>query len=504
MGVGGKILRSPMSRVFLLEDRAGPATVPTYQGMAKAQGFTWDQGDRTPVRLPSDDQYDRFLIVDKIRGERGLPTLPLQVRYNRDISEMFRLMRKGCPVDLQVHLGLCQDPRDFNGGWDKILVLEDADLTAYSTDDLGALEQGEDAIVNELVNWVGADAYELKRIRFSELGEAEIVQQIIDVLICDARTCGECGIASDGCQVVFALTLAAGGSPGLPAELIFTQDGGATLGQTNIATLPANQDPTAMACVGVNLVVVSNVACSLYYAPIADILLGVAVWVPTAVGLTCAAGAPNAIFSLGSTFTWIVGDGGYVYFTQDPMAGAGTTQDAGVAAAGNPLNDIHGIDALNLVAVGDVDTIIVTVDGGVTWAATAATPGGGNYTCVWMKTINEWFVGDDAGGLYYTRDGGVTWVAKAFPGSGGGAIRDIHFPTPTVGYMAHDIAGPAGRILRTIDGGYSWYLAPEDAGVNIQANDQISSVMGCVENPNIVFAGGLADDGEDGIFLKGA
>jgi hypothetical protein len=80
-------------------------------------------------------------------------------------------------------------------------------------------------------------------------------------------------------------------------------------------------------------------------------------------------------------------------------------------------------------------------------------------------------------------------------------VRDIKFSTPTVGYLAHSIVGPAGRILRTIDGGYSWYVLPE-ATTTFPANDYVSSLAVCEEDPNVVFGGGLADDGTDGFFVK--
>ena len=65
---------------------------------------------------------------------------------------------------------------------------------------------------------------------------------------------------------------------------------------------------------------------------------------------------------------------------------------------------------------------------------------------------------------------------------------------------------PAGRILNTIDGGNSWYVAPEGVG-SIPDNDQINSLGLCYKaspsvRANNVYAGGLGDDGSDGILLK--
>lgn len=496
----GKRVRTPFTRVFTIEDRAGPANAPVYEGQARAMGPSWDLGDRTPVREPDPNRYGAFIIVDAIKGERGLPTLSIEARYQFTISEFLRIGRRGCPLDVQVHLGECQDPRDFNAGWDKILVLENSDISNWSASELGALDQGEDAIVNETIDINAFDMYELKQILFTELGATEVTGEIIDVQICDSVQCGVCGIPSTGCQTFFAIAEGQVGSPGLPAELIFSEDAGATLGQTNVSTLPVNQNPSAIYCVGTRLAVVSNGDCAIHYATLADILTGTETWTRVATGLVCPAGAPNDIFSLSSRFTWIVGDGGHVYFSSDITAGV-SVQNAGVATSEN-LNAIDGIDENNLVAVGDNNAVIFTIDG-ENWASVTGPNAGVALNAITMRSALEWMVGDAGGQLWYTRDAGVTWTEKAFPGSGSGVIRDIIFATDTVGYMAHDTALTAGRILRTIDGGFSWYVLPEGTST-LPANDRINSISVSGECPNDLFAGGLADDGTDGFLVKGA
>lgn len=493
------IVRTPLSRVFTIEDQAGPANAPVYRSFARALGPSQDFGDVTPVRIPDPDQYGRFTVIDTIRGEKGLAALTLQGRYQFTISDFLLLARKACPLDVQIHMGQCQDPSDFNGGWDKVLALEGAAITSWSADELGALDQGEDAVVNEEIPLSALDMYEIKQLLLSELGGAEVVQEIVAVSICDSVQCGICGIPSSGCDKVFALTLSAGGSPGLPAELIFSEDGGVTLSETNISTLAANEDPTDMACVGTYLVVISNDSDSLHYALITNILNAAETWTEVATGIV-AAGSPNAIFSVGALGTWIVGDGGYVYHTTDPTSGV-TVQDAGVATV-EVLNDVHGIDDQNVVAVGANNAVIYTTNGGAAWAAVTGPNAGVVMNAVWMRSELEWIVGDAGGQLWYTRDAGVSWTEKTFPGSGAGVIRAINFATPTVGYMAHSTATPAGRILRTIDGGYSWYVLPEGPST-IPANDYVAALAACAENPNLVFGGGLGDDAADGFFVKG-
>lgn len=494
-------VRSPFSRVWTIEDQAGPANVPVYQGQGRAMGPSWAFGARTPVREPDPNRYGAFKIVDAIKGERELPTMSLEIRYQYTLSALLAIARRGCPLDAQVHFGKCQDPRDFNLGWDKILVLEGADISNWSTSELGALEQGEDAVINETDDLSALDLYEIKTLGLSEFGATEVIGEVVAVVICDSVSCGACGIPSNGCNTVFAVTITQTGSPGLPAELIYTQNGWTTLGETTVTTLGPTEDPSDLVCVGARLVVVSNDSCSVHYALIANVLTGTETWVENAGGLTCPDGAPNAIYSTSSAHTWVVGDDGYIYFYSDITANA-VTQDAGVTTTEN-LNDIHGIDDQNIVAVGENNAVVLTRNGGETWVAITGPAAGIVLNTVWMHSEDVWFIGAANGNLYYTRDAGVTWTQKAFAGDGAGEVRDIQFSTPTVGYMAHDTATPSGRVLRTVDGGQSWYVLPEGTG-SIPANDRINAIAACGEDVNVVYTGGLADDATDGILVKGA
>lgn len=494
-----KLQKSSQTRLFSIEDRANPPNHPNYQALARALGLSWPQGDVTPIRVPDPSQYGKFITVDRIKGQPGLPAISIEGRLTRELSEFLTLVRKGCAFDMQLHAGVCEDPRDFNNGWEKIYVLEGAEATSYDTAEFGALDGDQDAVVNETIPLVGLDWYELKRLLGTELGAAAIVQEVVGVTICDSRQCGECGISSNGCEKVFAVTLSSGGSPGLPAEVLFSGDSGTTVEDTTITSIGANEDPTGLACVGTYLVVISNDSESAHYAPLADILNGVEVWTEIATGFVAAKG-PNAIFSLGSVFTWIVGDGGYIYFSDDITAGV-EVQSAGSVSSENLL-DIHGIDELNLVVVGENNTVLVTNNGGLTWAAITGPSGGDDLNAVWMKSELIWLVGTAAGELWYTRDGGDNWTIKSFSGSGAGSVRDIQFSTPTVGYMSHTSGAGNGRIFRTIDGGFSWYILPEAAGFSITANHGIDSLAACSEDPNLVFGGGLAADDADGVMVK--
>jgi len=94
--------------------------------------------------------------------------MSITARYEFSLSDLMRLMKKGCEVDLQVHMGKCKDPQDFNAGWEKIVVLSGAAITNYSLSNLGALEPSERAVVNEEVPFSGEDLFEIVPILLQE------------------------------------------------------------------------------------------------------------------------------------------------------------------------------------------------------------------------------------------------------------------------------------------------------------------------------------------------
>lgn len=495
-----QIQLNSFSRVWLIPFTAGPRNDPSFEGLARAGAADWARGDITPIYIPDPDRYGQFITAGKIQGERSLPTLQVSFRFRSDgAGVLSRFVRNSCDHDVQVHMGLCQNPQDFNGGWEKILVLQRARPTNWSTPELGAFAPGDEALVDENIDFSGEDLYEILRQIWATEAASQIVQEIIDVTICDAVTCGQCGIPSCGCDIVFALTLSVGGSPGLAAEIIFTENGGETYQDTNVSTLAANQDPNAFACVGSLMVVISEDSESIHHAPIGDILEGTETWTEIATGFVAGNG-PLAMWAESHSHVWIVAENGYVYFTSDPTTGV-IVQDAGVTVT-EDLNDVHAFDILNVLAVGDNNALLLTRNGGTTWTAiTGPNPAVVLNTC-WMAAPDIWWVGDAGGQLWYTVDAGINWTEKLFPGSGTGEVRDIKFANSTVGYLSHDTVAPAGRILRTISGGESWYVVPEGNSA-LPANDRINALWPCESDVNVVYAGGLADDAIDGILIKG-
>lgn len=494
--------KASQSRVFLIEDRAGATHIPQYQDFARATGIAWSVGSITPVRVPDPKQYGRYLTVDKIKGDPGLPTTTLEFRKARIVSDILKLVRKGCPIDVQVHIGQCEDPSDFNMGWEVIAVLEDVDITDYATSDLGALDGSQEAAVTETLSITAQDYYELSPIAFAAAAETDIVQEVVAVTICDSKVCGECGLPSDGCEHIFAIETPQGASPGLDTQVVYTKDAGATFDSATVTSLPANKTPIAMACVGPYLLVVSNDDVSIHYAYITDILDGVASFTRVATGFV-SGGAPNAIFSASRTMSWIVGNGGYIYFSDDPTTGV-SAQTAGDITT-QDLLCISASDEENLIVGGKTNALLLTRNGGTSWALISgpADEAAADIQAIAMVTKNLWYLGYSDGTLWYTQDGGVSFAQRLLPGSLT-EITAISFATQTCGYLA-GVAGSTAKIERTISGGNSWYVLPETPGLTLPSAARLNSIAACGDNPNVVWAGGYktATD-SDGILIKGA
>src|SRR3990167_7750021 len=328
-----KPLQSANSRVYIIDGRARGDHKPSYESCLRMTGLSQGYGDVERVECPDPYQYGKFIEVATIRGATDRPTTTIEGRYPIDLlSSLLALARKGCTFDVQLHMGDCTDPSVFND-YKKVLVLESAYLTNFGTDDLGALASGDNAVVNENADLSGKDAYELRPLAVGAAAASIVTVEVLDVVICDTIQCGDCGEQSDGCERVYALTTAAGGSPGTPADIVFSIDKGVSWAAHDIDTLATAEVPDELDCIGSYIVVVANATDSIHYALKSEFDgFTDPTWTEIATGIV-AAGSPNAIHSTGG-HAFIVGDGGYVYETEDPTTGV-TVLSAGSVVTDN-------------------------------------------------------------------------------------------------------------------------------------------------------------------------
>ena len=493
-----KPLISSYSRVFLVEGKARGDHKPAYMSCAKIAGIDYGLGDVERIECPSETQYGKFVEVAQTKGAVSRPSTTLTGRYMSDVeSTMLRLAKKGCSMDIQVHIGACQNPSIFND-FDKAIILEGVQASNYGTDDLSAMSSDENGAVNETLDVSASEIYEVMKLGFGEQAGSVVTNEVVDVTLCDTVSCGDCADESQGCEKIYAITKTFGGSPATLPDIVFTINGGAVWVAHDIDSVTGSAEPTAVACIGDYVIVAEPAGIHVVLKEDLNNTLD-----PTFTKVTTgfvALKGPIAIKSLGNK-AFIVGKGGYVYWCDlDPTAGV-TVLNAGLATGW----DLYAVDALDenfAVAVGDQSSVIKT-DNGTDWVSVTG-PTGINiaYNCVAVKSIFEWWIGTSDGRLFYTTDGGVTWTSKAFSGYGTGSVKDLVFATPSVGYLSHQTALTKGRILRTYDGGYSWVLLPEGTG-SLPAADKFNALAACAADVNFVVGVGLADTSSDGIIVFG-
>jgi photosystem II stability/assembly factor-like uncharacterized protein len=262
--------------------------------------------------------------------------------------------------------------------------------------------------------------------------------------------------------------------------------------------MTSGNDIDDMACVGANLVAVSNAEGALEYAALDDFFEAAgATWTEVTSGID-GSGPPNSIYSADVSNTWIVGDAGYIYFTANPTNGVEVQEDGTVTAEN--LNWIHGQGTSILVAGGDNGVVVYSLNGGDTWTLATLVTGTPTVNTVWVLDDFTWLVGTDAG-LFYTTDQGVSWTAVTLQG----AISDVEaiaFADDTIGYLVGDDAAGNAFIFRTWNGGETWVLEPRTGSIPGGAQE-LFAVAACTFDENLVYAGG--DDGAaGGVLVKGA
>jgi len=487
------------SRVFIIEGRARADHKPNYMSSVKAGSPSQGFGDVEKIEVPDPIQFDKFKEVGKIRGTEERLTITLTGRYARDIkSEFLRLAKKQCSLDVQINFGACTDPSAYNT-FNKKMILEDASLTNWGAEDLGALGSDERAKIDESVDVSAREGYEIVEVTLGEKAGSVVTNELVDVVICDTPSCGDCDEESSGCNKIFAVSIAAGGSPSTPSDVVFSLDEGVSWDAHDVDTLGAAEDADGIACLGSYLFVISDASESAHYALKSEFD---GVTDPSFTEITTgfvSGGGPLAV-DVGVQKAFIVGTGGYIYSTEDITAGV-TVLDAATVYA-DAYKDVSALNDEFVVAVGVAGRIAKTENGTAFSAVTSPVGVGVDFNAVLVVNENYWLIGGSDGNLYYTTDGGDTFTTKAFPGSGSGIIRDIKMATESVFYMAHDTTAPLGRLLRSSNGGYDWVVMPEGSGV-LTANDRLNAIAACPQNADLLVAVGLADDAADGIVIVG-
>lgn len=463
------------------------------------------KGGVNPIRVPDPFRRKNYRIVGSQTDAPDYATATIHV-LEKHGAIPFPLSDLDCPGSLYLQTGACDTPGDFLASWsDYIAVIENYEVTESNPGDRMAWDSDEQ-LESELSITIGA-VYAVGSLSFGQKAPSEISREVVDAIYARADDCVDC---PDSTKRAYAVTKSSGsGSPGLPAEVIWTNDGWSTRNQVNIDGFGATEDPLAIDLAGNYLIVLGSNA--YYYAEINRYTGAPGAFTKVVSGFV-AAKDPQDMYVASPSEIYFCGKGGYIYRASDVTIGVEAI-DAGQATTAD-LSRIHGYEDC-IVATGASTTIVFSQNRGITFAAPTTSPTGLSLTISALHVVDRltWWIGTQTSGrVYVTINGGESWSAINFSGSGSGSVRDIVFATPSVGYFVYDTNTPTAQLFSTWNGGANWARNGTASRrilswPTFNRANRIAVPKGgahpTIASNNLMIAG-LAGDGSDGILLVGA
>lgn len=493
-----KALTAINNRVWYVEGGVHPTRSPQMLALGK---FSTDPsqsiGEDTRITAPDPNSFDRDIQVGTVRGQEERATLAVAIRSTVQRDILLDWKNKRCRVDIFALSGKCGNPSDFTEGGEKWVYFPDGRISNHGFENYGAFGNDENNPVNSMVDMSSEEYYEFLYMKQEAIGASSTTREIYTV---DVYTGNECENCPDPCDRVLATMAGASATPGTKPSLLYSADGGETFSAQDISTLFSNEDIADGVVIGGDIVYISNIANEIHWTDIELLYDKTNVWNQTNTGFVLGKG-PRAISSADARHTWIVGDGGYIYFVKNHKVKV-EVQDAGVATTQNLLS-VNALSADYVLAVGNSNAVVYTSNGGVSWQSVTGPSVGVNLGACWMWDATTWFAGEGAGGngkLWLTTNSGMTWSQVALP-STYLRIDKITFVSEAEGYIAARTGGTS-IILRTITAGNEWVTLPQGKRAVPVENAYLRDIAVCSKYANTVFAGGLADNGTAGVILK--
>lgn len=493
-----KALTALNQRVWYVEGGVHPTRSPELLTLGK---FSTDPsqaiGEDTRITAPDPNNYNADIEVGTVKGAVERATLGIGIRSTAIKSILMGWKNKRCRVDLFALSGRCGNPQDFTNGGEKWVYFPDGKPSNHGFENFGAYGADENNPTNEMVDMSAEDYWEFLNIGQEQIGSAVTIREIFAI---DVYTGDACEACPEPCDRVLAAMAGTSATPGTKPSLLYSGDSGENFSQEDITALFSNESIAGGEIIGGDIVYISYEGNVLVYTDIGLLYENNNTWQRVSNGFVVNKG-PRAISSADPRHSWIVGDGGYVYFAKNHKAGV-EVQDAGVATSQH-LRSVNALDSQNVLAVGDSNAVIYTSNGGVSWKSVTGPSVGINMGTCWMWSDSVWFVGEGAGGagkVWLTVNSGQTWTQVALPITPN-RIDAIKFISEAEGYLSVRSGGQS-YILRTITAGNEWVTLPQGkSGVSVD-NTYLTDLAVCGKYENTAFAAGLADNGTAGIILK--
>lgn len=507
-----EIVTRKHSRGFIQPGAARPNNVAHYYGL-DAQYFI--MGDATkpnlgtisPVWVPDPLRTGGYRLVGRTTAPPDLGASDITL-LRKHGSVPAALGKINCPLNVYMMTGKCKDLSSLLNGWDDFVSIYSNGQVESITN--GAATGWDDGQVEDVYSVKWGDQFAVGKLSFGVDFATEIDRELVDVVYGGSEVCGDCGPADDGTSRAYAVTKSSGsGSPGLPAELVYTVDSGATKSQSTITSFGATEDPLGIDIAGNTLIVISTGG--IYWSTL-NAKTGVpGAFTKVTTGLV-AGKTLTDIFVINAREIWFSALGGYIYKSTDISAGVSAISAAG--ATSQDLLRIFGDGNETLIATGAASVVVKSANRGVTWATTATNPSAIPADIVSGDVLdsNRFWVGYALlGRMFYTFNGGETWVEKSFTGSGAGSVRDIVAVSDEVIHVLYDDNTPTAYLLTSFDGGNTF--ARNDSGSDRILNWSVFARGNRIAVPNVsdltvasnnLIIAGLATGLVDGLWLQGS
>lgn len=460
-------------------------------------------GGINPINVHDPRVSGRYRRVGRSVDPPDFPTFSTQFLQKKNALPRHLTTLGDCVTNFYQVVGDCKDLSDFVNGWTAyVKIMSYAENTSQT--EAGGAFDGDEQLMDEL-EWTAANVYNVGSLAFGEKAAVDVYSEVIDIVYGSRVQCGNCGPADNGTQLIYAVVNNVIASPGEAPDVYYSLDGGATWTNQSITAAVATDVPVAIDVVGNYLVVLfDDGATGGYYYTELNNVNGApsSAWTKVTTGFVQ---APTDMFVRSARSVWVSAEAGYIYKIENLSQGA-IVKDNGSATSEN-LARIHGLEDL-VVAVGANGAVVYSLNNGITFSATSTDPSSDDNQAVSVVDEYLWYVGDDAGNVFYTRDQGISWTEIAGIVGAATAVQDIIFATDEVGYIAYITAGPVAGIATTFNGGADWTRTSPRL-LNIPTADRFNR-LAIPEVPNLnvaannIAVGGLAGNGSDGIILVAA
>lgn len=408
-----------------------------------------------------------------------------------------------CPMNFYQLVGNCKDLSDLLDGATDYWKIFSRGVHESSSEMGGSFDS--DEALSDGLDYTFDDIYPIGAFTFGEEGADEVDLEVIDGVYGSRLSCGVCGPDDDGTKLWYGVVI---NDTGVPPVVVYTTDGFQTVNTVAITGATDATIPVAIDIAGRYLIVVYNDAGGggYYYAEINDLTGVPGTFTDVTTGFV-ALSDPNDIWVASPREIWFAADAGYIYKSENVTQGVTPVHEGDVTS--EDLLRIMSIDEV-LIAGGTNGAFVMSFNRGSSFAAPVVAPTVNDITTVAIYNDYAFWVGDDAGNVYYTLvRGELAWTAL-ITGYTLTAVDDIVWVNSEIGYITAQTSGPVAVMLATFDGGYQWSRSNPLTGrfVTWPVFDRGNRISyPAVDNQgvaaNTVVVCGLAGNGTDGIIVKG-